>query len=279
MVGNHAEIWDTVSHKLLAALPTVEWVTDISFTPDGHSLAVGGRSTSTSVWSVSDSAARIQLSGFESRPTSMAFSPDGCLAIGTSNGEISLYRNGDNRCTTSSPVSTTPVEPSTRNPDRERDRSRRTSVMYDATGRLIAHDWRGLRIWQTGSAVCQAPSLIPMPGNSRSPWGSQTLLARTADGQTMALVRPLGIALWQAAHPDRFRLVVIPPTSPGEEPSPFLRPPPPPPTGATAGRSPGPRFEGRGQPEGAQPQHLPPAPQRDSTRPQERPDLHARHAR
>ena len=73
---NHAEIWDTVSHKLLAALPAVQWITDISFTPDGRCLAVGGRSPSTSVWCVSDSAARVQLGGFPSRPTSLAFSPD-----------------------------------------------------------------------------------------------------------------------------------------------------------------------------------------------------------
>src|SRR5208337_2790779 len=113
-VGNHAEIWDTVSHKLLAVLPAVDWISDLSFTPDGLSLAVGGggRSSSTSVWRVSDSAARIQLGGFssDSRPTSMAFSADGCLAIGTINGEVLFYRDGGNRCTSLAPPSAAATE-------------------------------------------------------------------------------------------------------------------------------------------------------------------------
>ncbi len=246
VVANHAEIWDTVSHKVLAALPAVEWITDISFSPEGRALAVGGRSSSTSVWRVSDSVARIQLGGFESRLTSMAFSPDGCLAIGTSNGDVSFYRDGDNRCTTSASATTTATESSARNPERDRDRGRRTSVMYDAAGRLIAHDWRGLRIWQSRSALCQKPALVPMPMNSRGPGGTQTHLARSTDGQTMVLVRSSEISLWQATHPESVRQVVAPSQSPAEELPRFPGPPPPP--GATAAMAAGSRSEGRGRP-------------------------------
>ncbi|MGZ3383264.1 MAG: WD40 repeat domain-containing protein, partial [Isosphaeraceae bacterium] len=209
----------------------------------------GGRTSSTSVWRVADSAARIQLGGFESRLTSMAFNTDGCLAIGASNGDVWFYRDGGKRCTISASTTTAGAESVSRIPDRERERNRRTSVAYDAAGRLIAHDSRGLRIWQYGSALSQSPSLVPILINAHGPGGPQILLARSTDGQTMVLVRSSEISLWQATHPDTVRPVVAPPQAPGEELPPFPGPPPPPisPTGATATIAPGSRFEGRGR--------------------------------
>ena len=198
-VGNHAEIWDTVSHKLLAVLPAVEWITDLSFTPDGRSLAVGGggRTSSTSVWRVADSAARIQLGGFESRLSSMAFNTDGCLAIGASNGDVWFYRDGGNRCTISASTTTAGAESVSRIPDRERERNRRTSVAYDAAGRLIAHDSRGLRIWQYGSALSQSPSLVPIPINAPRTGGASDpprSLEGWPDHGSGAVLRDLALA-------------------------------------------------------------------------------------
>lgn len=247
VVGNHAEVWDTVSHKLLAALPAGQLITDISFTPDGRCLAVGGRSSTTTVWCVSDSAVRVQLGGFPSPPASLAFGPDRCLAIGGSNGEVWLYRDGGNRCTSSTSNTTAATESAGRNPDRERDRSRRTSVMYDSAGRLIAHDSRELRIWQDGSSLSQPPSVVPVPLAEPRMWGPQPL-ARSADGQTMVLARSSEILLWQAVHPDKIRRIVAPPKSPGEDQTPFPAPPPPAPARSPAGRGMGARPEGRGRP-------------------------------
>ena len=48
------------------------------------------------VWDVIDSATRMQLSGFDARPSSLAFSADGVLAGGGWDGTIWFWRNG--RC-------------------------------------------------------------------------------------------------------------------------------------------------------------------------------------
>src|SRR5271157_1404953 len=160
------------------------------------------------VWPWGEGDARLQPRSGASRPTSMAFSADGCLTIGASNGDVWFYRDGGNRCT-SLASTTAAAESISRGPDRERNRG--TSVAYDAADRLIAHDSRGLRIWQDGSALTQPPSLVPIPINAPAPWGSQTRLARAADGQTMVLVRSSELSLWQVTHPDRVRPVVAPP--------------------------------------------------------------------
>ena len=94
--GSSVELWDAVSHKLLAVLPGVDFFTDLAFTPDGRTLAAGGgrRATATSVWKVSDSAARVQLSSSDIRPSSLAFAEDGSLAIGCAGGEVEVLPRG-----------------------------------------------------------------------------------------------------------------------------------------------------------------------------------------
>ena len=90
-VGNQVELWDPVSHRLMAALPCAEPVAELSFAASGDALAVAGRSGAISIWSVVESSARIQLSGFDARPVSLAFRDDGALAVGTWNGEVWLW--------------------------------------------------------------------------------------------------------------------------------------------------------------------------------------------
>ena len=90
------ELWDPVAHALVAGLKTPEQVNDLAFAPDGQTLAVVDRSGGTSLWTVTDSAMRTQLSGLDSRPSSLAFSDDGILAGGGFNGKVWFWRKG--RC-------------------------------------------------------------------------------------------------------------------------------------------------------------------------------------
>jgi serine/threonine protein kinase/WD40 repeat protein len=235
--GNHVELWDTISHKILAVLPpsSGDRVNDLSFTPDGRTLAIGKIMASTSVWRVADSAARVQRGGFEASPPSLAFNAAGCLAIGAGNGEVWLYRDGENPCTSGPTTSAAASESPDRNTERERERFRRTVVMFDASGRLLAHDARGLRIWQDGSVPSQPPSLVPLPLSQPG----RCLLARSTDGQHMVLVRASDVALWQADQPDRVREVVAPPRVPGEEPPAFTPPISTPSTSGVPATSPG----------------------------------------
>jgi serine/threonine protein kinase/WD40 repeat protein len=239
--GNQVEIWDAVAHKMLAVVSASDWITDLTFTPDGQTVAISGFSSSTAVWKVSDSAARIQLGGFDARPTSMAFSTDGCLAIGLNSGDALSYRSGGNRCMAS--ISAPPGFQESRNRGSERDRARdrfvRTSLAFDAEGRLLAHDLRGLRIWNPGCYQSQAPTILRLPRTSMGFLGYQTLLARTADGRQMALVRasessrraeefggagPVQaavraseVSIWRADAPGRVQEVTPPPPPLTEE--------------------------------------------------------------
>jgi WD40 repeat protein len=219
--GPNVELWDTVSHKLLGVLPSTQPVADLAFMPDGQTMAVSGSMASTSVWKVSDSAARVQLGGFEGRPASLAFRGDGSLAISSDTGGVWFYRDGGNRCTPSSSATGGQAEPAQRSIDRERerDRNRRPStanIVFDADGRLVGHDARGLRIWPAESLLSHPPAIVPLPGATLGPF--QPPLARSADGKLLVLARGNDVAIWRADRPDRVQRVVPPPSAAQAEP-------------------------------------------------------------
>jgi serine/threonine protein kinase/WD40 repeat protein len=226
------ELWDPVALTLVAALRTPEQISDLAFGANGRTIAAGGRTLTTSVWTVVDSAARTQLSGFdnEGRLSSLAFNPEGILAGGTSDGGIWFWQPG--RCPNIDPIQ--PEPPSTprrtaagrenqgrRSPDRatnrEREMARPVAVNFDADGGLVAVDTFGLRIWSAGTTSSQMrPAIeVPFPIAPRGPglgfFGMRMPpVTKTPDGKIMAVARSSAIFLWQTETPKRLIPVVVP---------------------------------------------------------------------
>ena len=87
------ELWDPIAHSQVAVLRS-DQAMDMAFSSDGRSLAATGRSGGTSVWTLTDSSMRTQLTGFDDHPLSLAFGVDGTLAGGGRNGELWFWRDG-----------------------------------------------------------------------------------------------------------------------------------------------------------------------------------------
>jgi WD40 repeat protein len=182
------ELWDPLAHSLVAVLRTNDQATDLAFAPDGRTLAAGGRSALTSVWTVNDSAARTQLSGFDT-PTSLAFNAEGVLAGVGWRSEVWYWRDG--RCPevglpAPSAMGTTvsgtaraadPKRPEApdREPVRKNEPERRggggrppgrgsmsspPTLSFDALDRLLLHDARGLKVWPAGPSSAQTPPVL-----------------------------------------------------------------------------------------------------------------------
>lgn len=245
VAGPSIELWDAVSHRVLAAMPGADFLNDLAFTPDGRTLAGGSaRTPAASVWRVSDSAARVQLGGFGVLPTSLAFAGDGSLAIGCTAGEIKFYRDGGNRCTSCPRDRGDPTDSTSRNPERERERERdwsRMALLYDARGRLIAHDQRGLKVWPAGTPPHRPLAEVRLPHSTGGPPWGMVSSARSLDGRLVVLVRSADVFLWRSDEPDRVR-PILPPRSTGAEPSPG---PPPQPKSGPATRQGGPSGFGQ----------------------------------
>jgi len=196
--------------------------TDLAFAPDGRTLAAGGRTEGTFVWTVHDSAARTQLSGFDSPPSSLAFSEDGVLAGGGWRGNVWFWRNG--RCPELGPPLPQPAayssspSPGGADPRRpesparegarkgERDRARDGNrpmmremvtppvLAFDSESRLVAHDAQGLRIWPAGSISAQTPPVfIPaLSGFDLRLMSSESEVGRlSTSGQNLVVVADL----------------------------------------------------------------------------------------
>ena len=186
------------------------------------------------VWTVQDSAARTQLSGFDTPPSSLAFGKDGLLAVASLNGEIWTWRNG--RCPEIGPAipnptvevaspAIGPLEPK-RSDGPASDGNRRgggggrprgegprpggrggfqpTAIAFDSVGRLVVHDYQGLRIFagEVGSVLGKAKYSVAGSLTQGSGTFGTRALAKTSDGALMVVVRGSSFFLWRADGPD-----------------------------------------------------------------------------
>jgi len=75
------------------------WVTSVTFSPDGRTLASGSYDQTVRLWEVSSGQCLNVLQGHTNMVTSVAFSPDGkTLASGSSDGTINLWDSQTSAC-------------------------------------------------------------------------------------------------------------------------------------------------------------------------------------
>jgi eukaryotic-like serine/threonine-protein kinase len=233
------ELWDPVALNLVAALLMSDQPTDIAFAPDGMTLSAVGRSGEAMVWTVHDSAARTQLSGFDTPPSSLAFGNDGLLAATSGSGEFWTWRSG--RCpeigaavpNPAMEASSPAIGPQEPRHNGGIDSNRRgggrmrgegpppggrglmgvpPTIGFDSCGRLVLHDYQGLRVFAEAAGSVLGPAKFRVPGAATQGSGGRgAAVARTPDGEMMAVVRGSSISLWRAEAPDTIIPVELPP--------------------------------------------------------------------
>jgi eukaryotic-like serine/threonine-protein kinase len=183
--GRSVELWDTAAHSLVAVLQTPDRMADLAFSPDGRTLAaaVGGQASETLIWAVVESDVRMRLSGFDAMTRSMAFRPDGLLAMGAFNGRVRFWSEG--RCVHWGGLDGT--SPGETAKDREEPAAMRPiSLAFDDRGRLITLQPEELQVWED-SPRFRIGTRVQLKGSS----GGMTfpVLAAAHDGRTMVIAR------------------------------------------------------------------------------------------
>jgi serine/threonine protein kinase/WD40 repeat protein len=187
--GSGVELWDVAATSKVATLPLPgEWH-GLAIAPKSRLLALG-QPASLALWAVVDPQALAQVGGFPTSIRSVAFGPDGTLAMTDRDGMLRLLERG--HCPTTADVVES-VRPS--------------SIAFDAAGRLIALslprndipgrlaapdrvDWLSLPGFKS-----QASLRLPNPSRgSGNPWMggfkfSTPRIARTPNDRTVVITR------------------------------------------------------------------------------------------
>jgi serine/threonine protein kinase/WD40 repeat protein len=187
------ELWDPASNLLVAALPTIENVSDLAFDPLGRTLAVG-QVSSVSLWAVVDSTARTRVSGLPARPTTLAFGPGGTLGM-------SFFADAPTRFWDPVRCATTA---------HERDDLRAATLASDGRTWFAATNNALSRFQATGET--DSPALTELPATESRPgrMSRAQAISLTPDGRTAAVARGNDVFLWRTEDPSR--LVPIDPS-------------------------------------------------------------------
>ena len=204
--GSHVELWDLVSHKILAILPVTDWVTDLLH--GRRPVLRGGRGTDAVNRGLVRHGSPREPSLAASRTIRPRWPSDRQAAWPSAQATASVfYRKGGNRCTNTTPASPT-ADPTGRYPDREEPPKHRDDRRSRSAYRLRRPRTAGLagsvqRLPHRSRSPLPPPSSPPGPG----PGGGdpQRLSGRSTDGRHVALTRSSKIYLWTTDHPDHPR--------------------------------------------------------------------------
>lgn len=217
IVGRDAELWDTSAHASVATLRMTKPIDELTFSPDGQTVvATAQQSNEAAVWEVVDSEARVQISGFDALTRSMAFRPDGLLALGTWKGSIRFWKDG--HCVSGAQEHEASAAPANEaagadENDKEEEKPVHESlVAFDYKGRLVTLDADALKVWNN-PPECSQGVRLPLEGTSGLGGGPTLRLASSLDGRTMLISRRRQILSWHADAPDRLDPVNLAPNS------------------------------------------------------------------
>jgi serine/threonine protein kinase/WD40 repeat protein len=225
-MGSGIEIWDVSAHTMVAMLTTAERLSDLTFSPDGRTLAAAfsspgapdGRTSAaasgsaTKVWTIHDSVAQVRLSGFDSRPNALAFRKDGLLAIGTEQGTLRFWQPG--HCpSTLQPADGEAETAGMLDPGADHSpRNRSLALTFDDHDRLLTIDPGHLQTWSQPPKLVREERVALNLGRDGGRAGlnlSPPLVARTLDGRTLFIGRSGRIAVWHSDEPKQVRLLSL----------------------------------------------------------------------